>query len=79
MKIQIICEKCGNFIELKSNQNGNQVQLWRMRNNGFNADTPTIDVSGDLNEITDIEEVESELKEIRINCEKCGDYIVVEP
>lgn len=79
MKIQVICENCGTYIELKSTQNGNQVQLWRMKNKGFTAVAPVIEVSGDLEEITDIDDVETELKEIRINCEKCGDYIVVEP
>jgi len=79
MKIQIICEKCGKIAELKSTQIGHQVQLEQLHDQGFDADIPLIEVSGDLEDITDIDEVTSELKEIRINCYKCGNYIVLEP
>lgn len=79
MKIQIMCEKCGSYIELKSTQKGNQVQLSSMKINKFTSDIPFIEVICDLEEITDIDEVVAELKEIKITCSKCGDYILLEP
>lgn len=79
MKIQIICERCNAIAELKSNQNGNQVQLWRLKDQGFRADSPLIELDGDLRNIEDIDEISAEFKEIRINCLECGDYIVLEP
>lgn len=79
MKIQVICENCGKFAELKSTQRGNQVQMWKLQEHGFSVDTPSIELNGDLEEITDIDEIEAELKEVRFNCSYCGDYIVLEP
>lgn len=78
MKIQIICSKCGKIAELESTQVGNQVQMGRIQNKGFYVYGTDIEKNGDIEDIEDIDDVEVELKSVRIDCQGCGDYIVME-
>jgi len=78
MSIIIRCN-CGNLIELKSDMPGHQIQLGSaLIDNDFRLDSPDVELDGDLEEIEDLDDIDVSLGGIRINCNKCGDYIVIE-
>ena len=77
MSIIIRCN-CGNLIELKSNKQGHQISLNDELNNKFSTNNLDVNLDGELEEIEDLSDVDVELGSIRINCNKCGDYIVID-
>ncbi|SDL23465.1 hypothetical protein [Natronincola ferrireducens] len=79
VKMILICGTCGNEVEMVPHQVGHQIQMSKLVNYGFRVDTPSIDKYGDIGDYEDIDDVDVELREIRINCSKCqDDYIVLE-
>ncbi len=76
MKIIIKCTSCGNEITLNPYGDGNLLDMRRsLTGNGFTLSTPDIDLSGNIEEIEDISEVEAEIRSIRIDCDNCDNYI----
>lgn len=76
MKIIVKCECCGNEVEVSPVTIGN-VAYWgqELRDNKFDIDS--VDIGVDLlnEEVSDSDDVETKLREIRIDCRKCGEYI----
>lgn len=82
MKIQVICEKCGKVVELKSETAGHHAYVHReLLDNDFYVDDVVIEcsTSDDLEVITDFDDIsiDKELKELRIDCRDCGEYIIL--
>jgi len=82
IKLQVICDKCGKVVELKPQDNGNHSYVYRaLLNKDFYIQDIDIEkeVEGDLDEISDVDDldVNAELKEIRIDCRNCGEFIVL--
>lgn len=78
MSIIIRCD-CGNILELKPKMDGHQFYLDNeIRNSKFTLSSLDIELSADLEEIEDLDEIEVSLGGIRIDCDKCNDYIVIE-
>lgn len=50
----------------------------KLNQQGFTVNTPDIDKNGDLEEYEDIDDIDVEARSIRINCDNCDDYIVLE-
>lgn len=76
MKLAIVCEKCGKIALLEPYQRGNQVYLNQAK--GFRIDEVSVERSGELDELEDIDDVGVEIEHIRIRCEECDDYLSVE-
>jgi len=78
----VICEKCGKVVELKPETYGNLAfvhrYLWK---NNFYVDDVVIECSSsdDLEDVTDFDDlsIDKELKELRIRCRDCDEYIVL--
>lgn len=78
MSIIVRCG-CGNIVDLKSDRNGHQIQLRStLIDSDFRLDSPDVELDGELEEIEDLDDIDVSLGSIRINCNKCGDYIVIE-
>ena len=76
MKIIIECEKCGNRVEIESETRGNVAYFeQRLLENDFYIFEVDIDAELQKDSVDDADDVETNLKEIRIDCQKCGDYI----
>ena len=76
MKIIIECEKCGNRVEIESETRGNVAYFeQRLLENNFYIFGVDIDAELQKDSVDDADDVETNLKEIRIDCQKCGDYI----
>ncbi|WP_346874210.1 hypothetical protein [Clostridium sp. UBA5988] len=76
MKLQIICDKCGKLAELKPYQVGKQVYLNQA--DGFRVTSVSFDKSGDLEEMSDVDDIDVEVKCIEIMCEECGEFLRIE-
>lgn len=76
MSLAIVCENCGKIAILKPYQKSNQVYLNQAE--GFTISSVNFEKSGDIEEITDIDEVEVEVESIVITCENCGNYLTIE-
>jgi len=82
MKIQVICENCGKMVELVPETQGQLAyvhsKLW---SNEFYVSDTVIECSStdDIEEISDFDDItiDKELKEVRIDCRDCGNYIVL--
>lgn len=80
MKIIIQCE-CGNKVELKPYQLGQQVYMSNIEKNNFTLGNPVIKINEDLDEIKeleDIDDVNCKLESVEIRCRNCGKYISLE-
>ena len=76
MKIIIECSNCGNRVEIESETMGNVAYFeQRILENDFYIFGVDIDVELQKDSVDDADDVETNLKEIRIDCQKCGDYI----
>ena len=76
MKIIIECEKCGNRVEIESETRGNVAYFEQgLLENDFYIFGVDIDAELQKDSVDDADDVETNLKEIRIDCQKCGDYI----
>ncbi|MFW2500422.1 hypothetical protein [Clostridium diolis] len=78
LQIQIKCPNCNKYCELESETLGHTLNMNDFYQNGFTIGNPEIEVDGDLEEITDIDDVETTLKSVRIECQECGNYIELE-
>ena len=79
MKIIIKCENCGNEVEVSAVTRGNIAYLGQeLRRNHFDIDSTDIDIDLLEDEVRDTDNVEVKLKEIRIDCRKCGEYICLD-
>lgn len=79
MKIIVKCENCGNEVEINPVTVGRVAYFTQCleENNFFVFDTE-IDVSLQQDVVTDEDDVDAQLKEIRIDCRNCDDYIILD-
>ena len=76
MKIILECSKCGNRVEIESETIGNVAYFeQQLLENDFYIFGVDIDAELQKDSVDDSDDVETNLKEIRIDCQKCGDYI----
>lgn len=76
MKVIVECEKCGNKVEINPETIGKVAYFeQRLLENDFTIFDTRIDVELQYDTVSDPDDVESELKEIRIDCDRCGEYI----
>ena len=76
MKVIIQCGTCGNQVEIESETMGNVAYFeQRLLENDFCIFGVDIDAELQKDSVDDADDVETNLKEIRIDCQKCGDYI----
>jgi DNA-directed RNA polymerase subunit M/transcription elongation factor TFIIS len=79
MKIIVKCENCGNEVEIKSVTRGNVAYFAQdLRDNDFYIFDTEIDKELLQDKVTDVDDVDTKLKEIRIDCRKCGNYICLD-
>ena len=76
MRVIVKCEKCGNEISVGAVTSGN-VAFWgqELSDGGFYLNNVKIDVCLEQDVVSDIDDVKAKLKEIRIDCNNCGNYI----
>lgn len=82
MKVQIVCEKCSKVVEIKPVTVGHHAYVHReLLEDDFYVSDVVIECSSsdDLEIITDFDDlsIDKELKEVRIVCRECGEYIVL--
>ena len=78
MKITVEC-KCGNKVEITPETMGNVAYFANdLRNENFYLNDICIDKQLFSETVTDPDDVDARLKEIRIDCKKCGEYIVLD-
>lgn len=76
MKVIVECEKCGNKVEINPETIGKVAYFeQRLLENDFTIFDTRIDVELQYDTVSAPDDVESELKEIRIDCDRCGEYI----
>ena len=76
MKIILECSKCGNRVEIESETIGNVAYFeQQLLENDFYIFGVDIDAELQKDLVDDADDVETNLKGIRIDCQKCGDYI----
>jgi hypothetical protein len=79
MKIIVKCEKCGNYIEISPVTRGNVAYFAQaLGEHDFLYWGSEIDKELLQDEVTDIDDVETRLKEVRIDCRNCGSYICLD-
>lgn len=79
MKVIVKCEKCGNEVEVLPVTRGN-VAYWgqELREHDFYIDGADINVELLEDNVSDSSDVETHLKEVRLTCRKCGEYICLD-
>lgn len=78
MKVIIECE-CGNRVEIDPATRGQVAYFSRvLRDHTFNLYDAQIEKNLDYDTVTDSDDVSVKLKEIRIDCQNCGNYIVLD-
>jgi hypothetical protein len=82
MKLQVICENCGKLVELLPEDDGNHAYVKRnLIDKDFYISDTVIECSSsdNIENLTDFDDIDidTELKEIRIDCRDCGNYIVL--
>lgn len=79
IKVTVKCENCGKEIEISPVTIGNVAYFSQLlQDNDFNVWDVEIDVDLPQDGATDEDDVDTKLKEIRIDCQKCGEYICLE-
>ena len=78
LKMIIQCPDCKKYLELESDRNGRMIYVNNIDNNDFTFEKPEITVSGELEELSDVDDVDRELDNIRVTCNNCNNYIVLE-
>lgn len=77
MKVVIKCN-CGNQVEINPETAGNVAYITQvLEDNDFYFYGAEIESSLQQDVVTDTDDVDTELKEIRIDCRKCNDYIIL--
>lgn len=78
MKVIIECE-CGNRVEIVPATFGKVAYFSKnLRDHNFYLYDASIEKDLDYDTVTDPDDVSAKLKEIRINCRQCGNYIVLD-
>jgi len=81
MKVQVICEKCGKVVEIKPIHGDHAYVNRNLLKNNFHVSDVVVECSSsdDMEDISDFDDlsIDKELKEITINCNNCGEYIVL--
>lgn len=79
MKVIVKCENCGTEVEVSPITIG-KIAYWNQELRKKNFEIDNVDINVDLleNEVSDPDDVETSLKEIRIDCRNCGDYICLD-
>ena len=78
MKLMIRCE-CGNTMEVSPETIGQIANFERaLREHDFDLDEVRIDVELDGDSVSDADDVYTKLKEIRIDCRRCGRFMVLD-
>ena len=79
MKVIVKCENCGNEVEVSPVTIG-KIAYWGQGLRNMNFDIDSTEIDGELleSEVSDPNDVEARLKEIRIDCRNCGDYICLD-
>lgn len=79
MKIIVKCENCGNEVEITPETQGNVAYcIQHLQENDFYFYGAEIDTDLQQDVVTDPIDVDTKLKEIRIDCRNCGEYIVLD-
>ncbi|MGE6259205.1 hypothetical protein ACQKCU_15080 [Heyndrickxia sporothermodurans] len=73
MKVQIICEDCNKLVELVPLTRGQHADISKIESD-FRIQEIELDYDRTVDEV---EEVTAEVKEIRFDCNNCGNYIVL--
>lgn len=74
MELQISCNNCGVHTKLSGT-----ITILPENHEHFRISEIEVYVDADENEIlTDISDINVEVRSIRFNCKKCGDYIILE-
>ncbi|MBO0997390.1 hypothetical protein IOC57_06440 [Bacillus sp. SD075] len=73
MKVQVICEVCNKLVELVPLTNGQHADIGKIESD-FRIQEIELDMDYNVDEI---DEVTAEVKELRIDCNSCGNYIVL--
>lgn len=78
MRIIVECE-CGNKIVVNPVTRGNVAYFSRdLRDHDFDLNSIEIETSLENDTVTDPDDVSTKLKEFRIDCKKCGEYIILD-
>ena len=78
MKITVECD-CGNKIVIKPVTMGNVAYFSQnLRDHDFDLNSVEIETSLESDTITDPDDVSTKLMEFRIDCKKCGEYIILD-
>lgn len=76
MKIIVECQKCHNRVEIEPETRGNVAYFEReLAANNFTIYNTYIDIDLQKDVVSDADDVDAALKEIRIDCDNCGEYI----
>lgn len=76
MKVIIECENCGNKVEITPETIGKVAYFeQRLLDHDFSIFDTAIEAELQQDVVTDPDDVDTSLKEIRIDCDKCGEYI----
>lgn len=79
MKIFVKCENCGNEVEVLPVTRGNVAYFGQeLIEHDFYIDGTNINVELLEDNVTDSSEVKTHLREIRLTCKTCGDYICLD-
>lgn len=79
MKITVECSHCGNKVEITPKTRGNVAYFASdLRDEEFHLNDVRIDKELFSENVTDPDDVDTRLKEIRIDCNRCGNYIVLD-
>lgn len=73
MKVMVFCEKCNSAVELTPQNNGQHASMDDIRDK-FRIYEMTLEYD---HEVDEIDEVTATIKDIRIDCKNCGEYIVL--
>ncbi len=79
LKVIVKCENCGNEVEVYPITIG-KVAYWgqSLRDKSFDIDSVDIDVELMEDVVSDKSDICTKLREIRIDCRKCGQYICLD-
>ncbi|UVI32068.1 hypothetical protein [Paenibacillus spongiae] len=73
IRVTIACESCGHFVDLIPLTKGQHANISKIEGD-FRIEE--IDLDYDYS-VDAVEEVTAEVKEMRIDCQKCNNYIVL--
>ena len=80
MTLQLICNSCGNIITLTPDTLGRVLNFSAKSSGEFRIDELNVEIEKYVpNDFEDEDDIETKLRSIRIDCDKCHhDYLVLE-